>query len=280
MNLIFLLHLFFPLVNSKVKHLGQYRIIYLREEGMAGAKAFLNSYRPDGKESHFLKKGRRRQVSLVVSNGKKKVVKVHSKKRGLSRRVLRLLLPSKAFIGYCSAQRLFSLGFPVPKHLMAIEKRWFPGGRESVLVTEYLDGAEKVSKLFPMIDKHERRVFLKDLAQFARDLHSTCFCHADFWAKNILVKGKDRHFYVLDLDEGYFSCKLLPLRAPVNLAQLLLSLNMVSPLSTEEVRHFFTSYGANKKIIERTIKAYNRKYGYKNKKKWLFPGLMALSQIE
>jgi tRNA A-37 threonylcarbamoyl transferase component Bud32 len=278
MNPIFLLphlfflipHLSFPLVNSRVKHLGQYRIICLREEEMAEAKAFLNSYRPDGKESHFLKKGRRRQVSCIVSNEGKKVIKVHSQKKGRFR-ILRFLLPSKALIGYCLAQRLLSLGFPVPRHLMAIEKRWFPGGRESILVTEYLDGTEKVSKIFPTIDTHERKAFLKDLAQFTRDLHFTCFCHADLWAKNILVKGK--HFYLLDLDGGYFSCKLLPSRAPVSLAQLLLSLNMVSPLSTEEVRHFFTSYGANKKIIERTIKAYNRKYGYKNKKKWLFPGL-------
>lgn len=261
MNLILLLpHLFLHLLNLRVKHLGQYRIICLGEEEMAGAKAFLNGYCPDSKGPHLLKKGKRHQVSWVVSNEEKRVVKVYSKKRGLSR-VLHFLLPSKAFMEYCLAQRLLSLGLPVPRHLMAIEKRWFPGGRESILVTEYLDGTEKVSSVFPLIDKHERKEFLKDLAQFARSLHSTCFCHADFWARNILVEGKVGNFYIVDLDGGYFSCKLLPLRAPVNLAQLLFSLNRASPLSAEEVRYFLIGYGANERIIKRTIKAYKRKFG-------------------
>jgi len=159
------------------------------------------------------------------------------------------------------ALRLSSLGIPVPQPFVAIEKRWFPGCGRSILVLKYLEECEVVSRVFPSLKGENRTTFLKDLARFTKRLHSTCFCHSDLWARNILVSQDQKSFFIIDLDGGFFNCRLLPFRAPVNLAQLLFSLNKASNLTAEEVELFLRSYGATRRALARTIKAYNRKFG-------------------
>lgn len=205
----------------------------------------------------LLKKGRGHQVIMTVNSDGKRAIKLYTPKKGL-RGLLHSLLPSKAFMEYCVTQRLFSLGVPVPKPLAAAERRWFPGNGKSILITEYMEGYERVNRVFSSMEGEERGPFLEALARFVKRLHATCFCHADLWARNILVKDK-KDFLVIDMDGGYFNCRLLPIRVPVNLAQLLFSMNRASPLSAEEVERFLEHYGATRKTIERTIKTYQRK---------------------
>ena len=143
-----------------------------------------------GVENHRpLKKGKGHRVSMTVNPDGKRVIKLYLPKKGFSG-VLHAFLPSKAFMEYCMTQRLFSLGIPVPRPLAAVERRWFPGNGKSILITEYMEGYERVNRVFSLMEDPERGPFLEGLARFVKRLHSTCFCHADLWARNILVKDK------------------------------------------------------------------------------------------
>ncbi len=248
--------------HSKVRSWNGYRLVSSNKEDEDHIESFMTAFTSVRKEnSHTLKKSRGRRVSMAVNSDEKRIVKLYTpKRRGLG--LLHAFLPSKALIEYCMAQRLFSLGIPVPQPLAAIEERkWFPGNGKSILILEYLEGCERVSRVFPSLKEEERESFLERLACFVKTLHSTSFCHSDLWARNILVNENKKDFFVIDLDGGYFSCKLLPLRAPVNLAQILFSLNRASRLSEKEVERFLRNYGVTPKTIKRTIKAYGRKFG-------------------
>ncbi len=263
MNFIFCIpHVISCRSHSKVRAWNGYRLVSSNKEDEGHIESLMTALTSAKKKnSHTLKKSRGRQVSMTVNTDRKRIVKLYApKRRGLG--LLHAFLPSKALIEYCMAQRLFSLGIPVPQPLAAIEERkWFPGNGKSILILEYLEGYERVSRVFPLMEDSERGPFLEDLACFISRLHSTCFCHSDLWARNILVNENKKGFFVIDLDGGYFSCKLLPIRAPVNLAQILFSLNRASRLSKKEVERFLRDYGATPKIIKRTIKAYGRKFG-------------------
>jgi len=53
-----------------------------------------------------------------------------------------------------------------------------------------MEGYERVNRVFSLMEDPERGPFLEGLARFVKRLHSTCFYHADLWARNILVKDK------------------------------------------------------------------------------------------
>jgi len=238
-----------------------YRLVLSNEDSRSNIESFLDAM-VSGRQrkSHLLKKGKNHRVIMETNGSGKSVIKLYTPRKGPSN-LLHALLPSKAFMEYCMTHKLFSLGIPVPQPIAAVERRWFPGNGESLLILEYLEGCKRVNRVFPLISGDERKAFLGRLACFIKRLHSTCFCHADLWAKNILVRENKRDFFIIDMDGGYFNCRLLPIRAPVNLAQLFFSLNRSSPLSREEVKDFLREYKATPKTIKRTIKAYRRKYG-------------------
>ena len=244
-----------------MKRWKNYSLVSSKEEVFSNLENHLFTLLSGVDGSHrLLKKGKGHRVAMAVSSDGKRVIKLYTPKKGISG-FFHSFLPSKAFMEFCMTHRLFSLGIHVPQPLAIIERRWFPGNGQSILVTEYVEGYERVSRVFALLREDERKPFLENLARFTKRLHSTCFCHADLWARNLLVDENKRDFFVIDLDGGYFNCKLLPLRAPVNLAQLLFSLNRASALSEQEVKQFLEGYGATYKTIGRTIKAYQRKFG-------------------
>jgi|GEM_PF-6855959 tRNA A-37 threonylcarbamoyl transferase component Bud32 len=238
-----------------------HRLVLSNGDSRGDIEPFLDSLASGRqRKNHLLKKGKNHRVTMETDASGKSVVKLYTPRKGPSN-LLHALLPSKAFMEYCMTHQLFSLGIPVPQPIAAVERRWFPGNGRSLLILEYLEGCERVSRVFPLISGNERKAFLKRLACFTKRLHSTCFCHADLWARNILVRENKRDFFIIDMDGGYFSCKLLPFRAPVNLAQLLFSLNRASTLSNEEVKLFMNSYRVDSRTGERILKAYQRKFG-------------------
>jgi tRNA A-37 threonylcarbamoyl transferase component Bud32 len=262
MNFLFCLpHVIFCRAHLRVKRWKNWSLVSSNKEMGSNLESHLDMLLSGVGENHrLLKKSKGHRVTMAVNSDGKRVIKLYTPKKGLSG-FFHSFLPSKAFMEYCMTQRLFSLGIPVPQPLAAVERRWFPGNGKSILITEYMEGYERVSRVFSLMEGDERGPFLEDLACFTKRLHSTCFCHADLWARNILVKENKRDFFIIDLDGGYFNCILLPIRAPVNLAQLLFSLNRASALSMEEVERFLGDYGAARKTIKRTIKAYQRKFG-------------------
>ena len=261
MSLLFFPHVAFYRARLKARRWKDYLILSTSGEDEGRIEEFLRILASDGGEDCcLLKVGKGRRVSMIATENGKKVFKLYTPKKG-PRGLLHAFFPSKALTEYCITLKLFSLGIPVPQPFAVLERRWFPGMGESILVLGYLEGCKRLSKVFPSLGRDERGPFLERLARFAKRLHSTCFCHSDLWAKNILVEANKGTFFVVDLDGGFFSCMLPPFRAPVNLAQLLFSLNGSSSLTGKEVKLFLRAYGASTRMEVRTIRAYHRKFG-------------------
>jgi len=171
-------------------------------------------------------------------------------------------LPSKAQKAWRGAIILIERGIATPSPVAYLEGRRRGFVDQSFFLTDELDGAEEVRRLFREVPEPELRGFLQALAVFLKTCHQKGILHRDLSDGNILTK-KDRdgqvEFYLIDTNRIRLKKKIGLLRGIKNLIRLGIPPNLRAFFLEEYLqdrnswRFGFFWYKINKGVFTRYI---------------------------
>lgn len=143
----------------------------------------------------------------VGGRGVKAVLKYHRRGRGV-REFFRSMSAPRAMRNFIAAVKISQYGLPVAAPLAGVHKSTFLFCRESIYISEYVEGANLHKFLQDLrVDNKQRYRTIKRLAgqmaEILAVLHERGMYHRDTKATNFIVSGKDPHSYkvvLTDLD--------------------------------------------------------------------------------
>jgi tRNA A-37 threonylcarbamoyl transferase component Bud32 len=189
---------------------------------------------------------------------------VYTRKIRIKKWVNNYVMKSRAEKSWKAAWELIRIGLQTPMPVAFLEKRRWGGLYEALSLTEYLEGALPLQKLWDQgIPSDERKSLSSLIASRVAYLHQSGLVHGDLKPSNLLIrKERDGGYdvYFTDLESLFRTSKVQPSHRVRDLAALLSSF-LGRAESFDQIR-FFANYlrgeqvpraekrGLAKKILE------------------------------
>jgi tRNA A-37 threonylcarbamoyl transferase component Bud32 len=203
----------------------------------------------------LLKESPVRTVSIISGPQGEFFLKKY-KTRGVGERLKYFFVPSKAHKEWVVARRALSKGIVTPTPLAMAERRKRGFLKDAFLVTQAISPSSPLIELIPE-GGHED--LLIRAAWLIRGAHEAGLFHQDLHAGNILVGGKEKKVYLIDLHRSRFMKSVSKQRRLWNLAQFFYSLKFW--LSAEDKKTFLRRYDEEEDVLAEGLEEGLRKIG-------------------
>jgi hypothetical protein len=163
-------------------------------------------------------------------------------------------IASTMFYDLDASKKLSAAGINTPRAVCYGEQRGLVFEKRSFIITEQIPGESLERLLPPCFDGDtnenlkERRKFVGSLAEFARRVHATGYCHRDFYFAHIFHHNGE--FYLIDLQRAFKPLLLSKRYRIKDIAQLSYSAAKKHFTRTDRMR-FYLKYAGKTRLDQK-----------------------------